>query len=379
MLAFLLLALAAPAQPIQDPIKFPPGTTLIREMQLTSVDTGEKLMLLQARSEKLDPPKRSPLNGWVFEHVTAGFARDRTDESFNLRFRVFNQYRPDKNDPTDYVARMMLRLWDFNRQRLNRDHSDFIHLRAVDVYLVAFGGSGAEQQFMEDPFELDENDRPARANNIYIYSVSNLDDPLEFARELAHEYGHATLPGIGGYSEPEDWANGDLGERVYMTWLLQAMKAGKLRPADVMHATMDQMQGYYDKTVLPDLKRVGTKGPSLATLARRDKSGYRELLGLASYCAAMMPHKMFGRAVALTASPDAEGFLKGVVEAAAERAEWKVTVPMGLPKNGQIWVPMAKGKVVGAKELQRRGDWVKIQITTDSVTVVNETPAVGPS
>lgn len=376
MFATLLLALAAPVPAVQDPIKLPQGTTLIRELQLVSVDTGEKLMLLQARSEKLDPPKKSPLNGWVFEHVTAGFARDSTDEGFNLRFRVFNQYRPDEHDPTDYVARMMLRLWDFNRQRLNRDHSDFIHLRTVDVYLVSGGGTGAEQQFIEDPYELGENARPARANNIYVYSVQNLDDPLEFARELAHEYGHATLPGIGGYSEPEDWANGDIGERVYMTWLLQGMKAGKLGPFDAMHATVDQLQAYYDETVMPDLKRVGTKGPDLAALERRDKSGYRELLGLASYCAAMMPHKMFGRAVALTASPDAEGFLKGVIEAAAEQPEWKVTVPMGL-ENSPIWVPQKSGALRGAKELQRRGDWVKIQPTTNSVTVVNRAPAVG--
>lgn len=374
MIASLLLAMAAPAQPAQDPIKLPEGTTLIRELRLNSVDTGEVLMLLSARSEKLKSPKRSPLNGWVFEHVTSGYARDKTDEGFNIRFRIFAMYRPDVNDPTDYVARMMLRLWDFNRQRLNRDHSDFIHLRAVDVYLVTGGGQGAEHQFMEDPYEMDEFNRPARANTIYVYSVQSLDDNLEFARLLAHEYGHATLPGIGGYSKPEGWANGDIGERVYMTWMLQGMRADKLGPADAMHATADQLEAYYNKTVLPDLTRVATKGPNLERLGRRDESGYAELLGLASYCATMMPHKMFGRAIALTATPDAEGFLKGVVEAAAEQAEWKVTMPDGLKGNTPIWVPLQAGTINGATELQRRGDWVKIQPTTNSVTVVNEAP-----
>ena len=369
MLATLLLAMAMPAT--QDPIKLP-GGVLIRELELISADTGEKLLMIRARNEKLDPPKRAPLGGLMFEHLTSGYARDRTDEAFHLRFRVFTMYRPDENDPTDYVARMMLRLWDFNRQRLNRDHSDFIHLRSVDVYLVAFGGSGAEQLFMEDPEELDALNRPARVNTIYVYSVQSLDDPLEFARELAHEYGHATLPGIGGYSEPEDWANGDIGERVYMSWLLQGMIAGKLGTNDTMHATLDQMQAYYDETVLPHLKRVATKGPNLAALKRRDGTGYAELLGLASYCAAIMPHKMFGRAVALTATPDAEGFLKGVVEAASEQPEWKVSIPMGLKANEPIWVPQREGSVKGARELQRRGEWVKIQPTTNSVTVVNQ-------
>ena len=365
--------MAVPAT--QDPIKLT-GSVLIRELQLISADTGEKLMMIQARNEKLDPPKKAPLGGLMFEQVTSGLARDRTDEAFNLRFRVFSMYRPNENDPTDYVARMMLRLWDFNRQRLNRDHSDFIHLRSVDVYLVTGGGIGAEQLFMEDPEELDELNRPARVNTIYVYSVQSLDNPLEFARELAHEYGHATLPGIGGYYEPEDWANGDIGERIYMSWLLQGMIAGKLGTNDTMHATVKQMQDYYDKTVLPDLKRVATKGPNLATLRGRDPSGYAELLGLASYCAAMMPHRMFGRAVALTTTPDAAGFLKGVIEAAAEQSEWKVTIPMGL-ENAPIWVPQQRGAVRGAKELQRVGDWVKIQPTTNAVTIVNEAPAVG--
>ena len=41
----------------------------------------------------------------------------------------------------------------------------------------------------------------------------------EACRELAHEYGHAVLPAIGGFKSPEDWANGYLGERLFLRWL----------------------------------------------------------------------------------------------------------------------------------------------------------------
>ena len=342
-----------------------------REMVLTSADQGTALLMLQARLKRLEAPKKSPLNAWEFEYLTAGYTRETENENYNIRIRVFNQFRPSEKDPTDFAARVLLRLWDFNRWRLWSDHQLRLHMRTVDVYLCFGGSPGAEQKFLEDPFQADVSGNAPFVSNIYVYAVPSLTDRLEFLRELAHEYGHATWPPLGGYTKPEQWANGDMGERVFLMWLLKEVEAGRLTPADTMEVALHDLRSYYRSRVLPDLKRVAMKGPDLEVLKQNDEKSYAELLGLTSYLAAVMPYRMFGRVLFLNATGTAEGLHKSALEAAMEKEEWTVQVPDGLAGEA-IWVPMAKGSVKGAKELQRRGDWVKIQPTAKDVVVLNE-------
>ncbi len=369
LIATLLLSQSQGTQ-----IKVPDDGTLFREMLLTSVDMGKPLLMLRAQDSRLDPPKKSPLHEWQFEYLSYGMAREKDDESFNLRIRVFNQYRKSENDPTDYVLRMLMRLWDFNRWRQNTDHNPSWHQRSVDVYLCAGGSPGAEQKIMEDPFMGDPREVP-RVNNIYIYSIATLDDRLEFAREVAHEYGHATWPGYGGYKKPEAWASGDMAERVFMMWLMQEQQKKRLKPDDMMQVELVKMEEFYDYRIRPDLKRVGLKGPDLAALAKADERGYSELLGLCSYAAAIMPHDVFGKSLWLAKKNNAMGYHDAVIEAATRVPKWSLTVPRGL-ENVPIWIPLPAGKVFGAKVITQKGSWAKIQPTSKIVSIVN--PAVKP-
>ena len=341
-----------------------------RQMTLKSVDKGQELLMLSARLSKLEQPKKSPLNGWDFEYMTSGFARDSENEGYNARIEVFNQFRPAEDDPTDLVARELMRLWDFNRWRLNSDHSEYIFHRTVDIYLCFGGDPGGEQRTMEDPYQLDQNGSPTRVNTIYIYAVPTLKDRSEFAREVAHEYGHATWPPIGGYTKPEQWASGDMGERVFMTWLYKELEYKRLTPDDMMGTSLKDMRKFYWDKIVPDLRRVGTSGPNLALLASKSVKGYAELLGLTSYLAELMPHKTFGRTVMLSTGRDAMDYYRACLKAATEKPEWNLTVPECLVGYA-IWVPLPKGTIKGAKELRREGDWVKVQPTAKSITVSN--------
>ena len=348
-----------------------------RTLTLTSIDNASAGLMLEAQLTKLDPPKRAPLNKLVFEYITAGYARLDAKDDFHLRVRVFTQYRPSNGDPTDLVAQMLMRLWDFNRWRLGVDHSPAIHQKAVDVYLCAGGDPGAEQRVLEDPLEPTPDGRPSRVNNIYIYAVQNIPNALEFAREVAHEYGHASWPPIGGYKEPEDWASGDMGERVFMTWVMQGMEAKKLGPQDAMNATLTDLQQYYAERVLPDMKRVGTKMPQAGVLKGDDKGAYAELMGLTSYAAAILPYKVFGRSLMLNRDRTALGLYNAVFEACSEVDDWNLTVPQGM-EGLALWVPLKSGTVTGAKELRREGDWLKIQPTSANVTVHNAKTSSSP-
>jgi tetratricopeptide (TPR) repeat protein len=58
-----------------------------------------------------------------------------------------------------------------------------------------------------------------KGEDIFLYQVSALRPGEEWLRELAHEMGHARLPKLPGYSEPEASISGLVGEE----WLLSAL------------------------------------------------------------------------------------------------------------------------------------------------------------
>jgi hypothetical protein len=60
----------------------------------------------------------------------------------------------------------------------------------------------------------------AQGKSIYLYSSQTERAPEEWLRELAHEYGHLALPGIGGFKDTNDpWADGHLMEMLLPKWL----------------------------------------------------------------------------------------------------------------------------------------------------------------
>jgi len=71
---------------------------------------------------------------------------------------------------------------------------------------------------------LGRRGRPgARAvgQSFYLYAVRTPRSPAEWVRQVAHEYGHIALPGIGGFTETDDpWADGHLGELLFPKWLV---------------------------------------------------------------------------------------------------------------------------------------------------------------
>src|SRR5205807_841719 len=125
----------------------------------------------------------------------------------------------------ELVARMVLRLYN-QLQRHYHPGPPKGFLGIVDVYLCWGGTPGGEQRF--DIEKVGKPPRQIDVNTIYIYDLASFKDPVEMAREVAHEYGHAVLPPVGGFGEPEDWGNGDAGERVFMRWLSEEMPAGRM-------------------------------------------------------------------------------------------------------------------------------------------------------
>jgi len=132
-----------------------------------------------------------------------------------------------------------------------------------DVWLCTGGQSGGEQW----------------RTNLYLYDIETPRSSIEWLRETVHEYSHLALPPIGGYTAPEYWANGYLGERLLVRWFERA-PAG---PAHV-EALWGDFSGAanFDRLLIaPPLALYKKVGPNPAWLARKDEAGMRYLIGQA--------------------------------------------------------------------------------------------------
>lgn len=137
--------------------------------------------------------------GYIAERETGRSAiRD-----YALRFQVHTTEA--KSLPVArQVARLLLLLLGESRERLRYDHPNNAEdVQAVDVWLMPQAETGVS---------ADAGGRQVK-DNIFIYTIDAPRTPIEWTREVAHEYGHYALPGVSGFTSPEEWANGVLGER----------------------------------------------------------------------------------------------------------------------------------------------------------------------
>lgn len=340
---------------------------------LTSLEDGRKSLQIYHLMDPLEQVKQSPKHEWEFQFATSGlFMRPNTDQH-TLRIRIFSQTR--KENPGDDVAlhmiRTMLRMYDMNYHRFGIEHPAS-YLNKVDVYLCFAGDAGGEQIFGWDPFETDQENRPTRANNIYIYQIQSYTDPLEMLREIAHEYGHATMPLVGGYSKPESWASGDAGERIYLRWFRDLLASGKGQPLDTLGATKERLDAYVNIKVVPMVQEFAKFGPQLDRLKKLDEDGYNAYVALNTYAVATMPAPVVGRAFRLMggAKATATDLLNHLAGAAAENKTLAITIPPEIAGK-TMWVPLNKGKLTGGKVLGNRGVWAKVQPTAKTMTITN--------
>jgi hypothetical protein len=164
------------------------------------------------------------------------------------------------------VGRFMALLWSAANRRFGT-LSRRLRQQVVEVWLSRSGEAGGEQF----------------RNHLYLYDVLGERSGIEWARELAHEYGHYLLPAPSGYTEPESWANGVLGERLFLKWLHDDLLAGHLQPSEVPFVTFAELEDYLAKQVAPLIDQWCTEGPKSALLAGIDRKAMNAFTGLLLY------------------------------------------------------------------------------------------------
>ncbi|MEA3402717.1 MAG: hypothetical protein U9R79_15870 [Armatimonadota bacterium] len=99
----------------------------------------------------------------------------------------------------------------------------------VRLWMCESGPTGAEQY--ED--------------DIFLYDVGRDRAPVEWLREIAHEWGHFSLPRMGRFTEPEPYANGVLGEALLLGLLAEeaGLVVGERWPSEKAQAAINGLWG----------------------------------------------------------------------------------------------------------------------------------------
>ncbi len=180
-------------------------------------------------------------------------AQGSNREENDLRF-VIHFLNPEDEPMARWVGNVMTHLYWVARDYLGVGPVDG---RPVSVFLSHDGKAGAEEY----------------RGSIFLYAIKESRAPAEWVRELAHEYSHIFLPTIGKYTEPEANANGYLGERLLMKWLLADNGI-----SNVWSAPIDG-NAYVANQVVPLRERFLKEGPASASVEKMDADGMNFFIG----------------------------------------------------------------------------------------------------
>lgn len=342
-----------------------------RNLDLPSPFGPESKVQIMENLDRLEIPKIAPKNpSWAYEWSASGFGRSRPGGIAGLRTVVYSQ-KP-RGDHRLSVARLLMRLWEFNMNRFQTDNPSPCD-GIVTVYLSFGGTAGGEQMFARDPQLLKLGGENDKVNTIYIYDIDTFKDPVQMVREIAHEYGHAThatiggrqyLTDIGGFKEPEQWAAGYLGERLFMRWLRDQLRDGKLTPEDTMGATLEQLDPWVKAHCDPLEDAVAKNGPDFATLRRDDAKGMDALIGLVLYMERFLSASELRQTFYLNEQRKAFTLPAALLKTIEPKEEISWTFPTDW-KGRAIWVPAGPFKIAGSTE--SKNDWAKVTVPEDGI------------
>lgn len=320
LLLFLALPLLARADAL--PPQFVPAQRERFDAQQEAIGEPFPGMLLVPNGEQADTDGKYSL---PFHAACYAYIAERRTSNGNVTgyARRFVVHAPDADalPLAKRVARLLLLLFGQNRERMRFDHP--ISAPTVDVWLMRQGGQGTA---------ADAGGEQTK-NDIYLYNLTAERKPIEWVREIAHEYGHFALPGVSGYTAPEEWANGVLGERLFLKWLRDDLRAGRLRSEDLSFVTPEQLDDYIARQVTPLVRRFVRDGAEERLMGKRDAGGMDYYTGFALYLDSVYGSRALLDALAYT-SPSQNGvfiratdFLKGAQASLAGATEFTVTLP----------------------------------------------------
>lgn len=237
--------------------------------------------------------------GWNFSNILYAYTYDAVTESWTLRFRVMWQFAPTKEIQRAQTARdvagILLRLYD-EVKSFSGLTPRFSDNGAVNIWLTEQHLPGAE----------------TLRENIYFFNMDAERSAPEWVRQIAHEYGHLTLPPIAGYSAPESVASGYLGERLFMKLLLRNTSTQAGEHPWLLSIDAGAFQTRFYDLLISKFCAIGT---SSEVILGNDAEAMDTVVGMALYLAEVRGSRFLSVALSDMRAPQysgANGFLQTV-------------------------------------------------------------------
>lgn len=315
----------------------------------------------------LNPVKKSPLKftdkniPFEFEWMTEGFAHawSSTPEP-QLRFRVFAQDRKVHTELSTPVAKTLLKLWTYNYDELKIDHKPDYARSCVDVYLCWAGQAGGEHLFDEDPQA--PRGGSSKVNTIYIYDLPTFKEKMEQLREIAHEYGHATLPAVGGYDYPEYWANGFLGEKLFLSDLCLRKDYD---PDQMMGVPQAELQAWVRQKARPLMFKAAQTFPNADMFKGKGESAMNQYIGYLLWVQFAFPPKVVSRLMKINGN-QAGTLPRNLRDCISDVATLEIPIHDAL-RGKLIWLPDMPGDWSGASVKLRKQGFIGMVPTSGTI------------
>ncbi|MCC6442904.1 MAG: hypothetical protein IT210_05530 [Armatimonadetes bacterium] len=191
-----------------------------------------------------------------YPFLAYGYAFDEAENRWERKLTI--RWASERHaEIASHILDLLLRLHAVVKERLGREPV-FGREGRITVWVSPDGEAGGEQW----------------KDNLYLYAVDAPRPAGEWLRQIAHEYGHHTLPAAEGFTEPEGWASGFLGERLFVRWLAPASPRGAFWPGDA------EAEGYLQAAAGPPVRLFHQHGPYSALMRGQNKASMDAYLGL---------------------------------------------------------------------------------------------------
>ncbi len=227
--------------------------------------------------------------------------------------RLLSERGLDYSRLAERIAHILLRVHCYSRACYGLPQT--VEDRIARAWMCESGPTGAEQ-YQDD---------------IFVYDVARDRTPVEWLREIAHEWGHYCLPPMGRFSEPEPYAGGVLGEVLFLQLLAEeaGLVAGEPWPSERARAAIDGLWGNGEVALAEYLARMRRRtldlwlaeGPNSPLAAELEEQAFMYLVGAMLWVEAAHGHEML-RSTLLTAPGESPadfyyGYREAIREAAA--------------------------------------------------------------
>jgi hypothetical protein len=239
---------------------------------------------------------RDRLHKWAFPTLEYGYLRAGESDNWVMKARAHWSREEDAALAQDSL-KAVLALCSVTRQYLKLDSAQTWR-QPLDLWLAPDGPPGARSAH----------------NGIYLYATTTPRQGTEWWRELAHEYGHLALPGVGGFAATDDaWANGYLGELLFPKLLAQTKVTGGM-PWSAR--AWEQQTAARRKALIAGARAAG--GPR-ADLSKTDDEARDLFLGLALWVEETHGPAFLAQVLGRCSRGTARDFVAAAAAAAKER------------------------------------------------------------